>query len=509
MAVKGLNRPLCWLAALVVAALAAAESVAQPTAFPGHFVPHWSRQNRTPDGAALPAPSLEPDGGGYTATRSGVVTLSFTSTGGATWQGTGFLIGSKGVVVTNYHLIEGATEGQASLGTQSRSIDGVMGYDKSEDLALLKMNVEGLEFGALGLAAAAAPAVKTAVTAVGGPERFADATNEGEISAAESGEEVKKRSPELSGVASLTATSSWLVVSSPVTAGNSGGPLVGPEGTVVGVQTWSRATWGRLNRAAPVSALRRLIAGAEIEASPLKTIAAREGAVKPSADAPLAGEIESSWLGSRHYSRSEMSEAISRAGKAAQCSHCGGKGTVTVTHLVPHRLSGADEIPETLICPECHGTGLKWGDTTGVILAGMVQRVMLSDRKVLSAGDYGRMATAGLEAFRPAALDRLPDGGKANETLAKALGNLRSVRGSPVVFYGAVGSAMPYGGGGLYTVRTFAGEQAIIVHGVGLALSEGRSYLVGGMWAGKVTIPVSGGAACGPGVEVLWAEPLH
>ena len=498
--------PTCWLAGLLAVAVVAAESRAQSPPRPGHFVPRWSTLNRAPDGP-LPAPSLEPAGGAYSATCSGVVTLQFTSSGGGAWQGTGFLIGSKGVVVTNYHLIEGATEGEASLGAAKRKIEGVLGYDKGQDLALLKTNVEGLEFGALNLAAAV-PAAKTVVTAVGGPQRFADAINEGEIAAAESGEEVKKRSPELSGAA-LSSSSEWLVITAAVTPGNSGGPLVTAEGTVAGVLTWSRATAGRLNRAAPVSALRRLMAAAEIEAAPLKTVAARESAGKSSVDAPAAGEFETGWIGLHHYSRTEVSEEINRAGKAAQCQKCLGKGTITGTRLVPHRHGPADEIPETQTCPDCRGTGLRWGDTTEGLLAGMVQRVMLAERKGLAAGDYTRMISAGSDVFRPAALDTRPDGQKANESLERALANLRVVRGTPVVFYAAVGSVVSGSSGGLYTVRTFAVDQGIIVHTEGQALANGRSYLVGGIWAGKVTIPISGGGACGPGVEALWVEQLH
>jgi S1-C subfamily serine protease len=501
MAVMGYMRHSWWLAAVAAVALTAAASAAPPAS-------RWSTLNMVKGGTA-PAAGSEPAAGCYTATRSGVVTLKFSVSGSGAWQGTGFLIGSKGVVVTNYHLIEGATEGEAALGAESRKIEGVLGYDKVEDLALVKMDVAGLEFSALSLTASVA-AAKTTVTAVGGAWRFADAINEGEIIAAESGDELKKSSPELAGSGALGAAAEWLVVTAPVSPGNSGGPLVGPEGTVAGVLVWSRATAGKVNRAAPVSALRRLMAGAAVEASPLGTIAAREAAAKPSVDDPAAGEFESGWEGCRRYSRSEVSETIVRAGRAAECPRCKGTGTITVTRFVPFRSRGMieqNEVKETQRCPDCQGAGVKWGDQTGPLLARLVQEVMLADRRG-PAADYGRMASAGAEAFRAAALDSRQDGRKANESLERAPANLRSARGTPAVFYATVAAVVPYGAGELYAVRTSSGNQTIIVQAGG-RLAEGRAYLVGGIWAGTVTIPVEGGAACVPGVEALWAEQLH
>src|SRR5262249_18895015 len=57
-----------------------------------------------------------------------------------TAEGTGMIVSASGLVLTNNHVIDGATEGKASLaGQPGRSYPAqIIGYDASEDGALLK-----------------------------------------------------------------------------------------------------------------------------------------------------------------------------------------------------------------------------------------------------------------------------------------------------------------------------------------------------------------------------------
>ena len=55
-------------------------------------------------------------------------------------QGSGFFV-RNGLIVTNYHVIEGATRGTAKLvgAEQTHNIEGYIAIDKDHDLAILKV----------------------------------------------------------------------------------------------------------------------------------------------------------------------------------------------------------------------------------------------------------------------------------------------------------------------------------------------------------------------------------
>jgi hypothetical protein len=154
------------------------------------------------------------------------------------FSGTGFVVGSGGLVVTNHHVIKGAENSWAL----SKHADGklreytasVVWTSPEYDLALLK--VEGLNAPALVLAEPL-PLKGTTVTAIGYPT-IADTALRSDSALGES--------TVTQGVVGRIVRASWKGDDSPifilqhsaaVNSGNSGGPLMDSCGRVVGVNT--------------------------------------------------------------------------------------------------------------------------------------------------------------------------------------------------------------------------------------------------------------------------------
>jgi S1-C subfamily serine protease len=136
-----------------------------------------------------------------------------------TASGTGFLISEDGFLITNEHVVEGAT--QVRLVTSAGFISAkVVKVDAANDLALLK--AEG-RFAALPVAASRGVKLGGTVATVGFPniglQGFAPKLAKGEIAS-------------LSGAGD---DARYFQISVPVQPGNSGGALVDERGNVVGV----------------------------------------------------------------------------------------------------------------------------------------------------------------------------------------------------------------------------------------------------------------------------------
>ncbi|MBQ7010665.1 MAG: trypsin-like peptidase domain-containing protein [Clostridia bacterium] len=140
-------------------------------------------------------------------------------TGGA---GSGVIISSDGLILTNYHVIAGATKIVARLsdGTEYEAV--ITGSDAETDIALLKINATGLKFATMGNSDALV--VGQEVVAIGNPlgELGGSVTN-GIVSALD-------REVEIEG-----EVMNLLQTNAAVNPGNSGGGLFNLAGELVGV----------------------------------------------------------------------------------------------------------------------------------------------------------------------------------------------------------------------------------------------------------------------------------
>src|SRR6266704_5298076 len=145
-----------WLTFLVVAALSAAAGVGATRAVqhlpaPGPAAAGMSRA------AAADRPGTLNDEAVYAAVEPGVVdvnaNLRFLQ---ETAKGTGFVIdAAAGLILTNNHVIDGATSVTVTPVTSGRSYPArILGYDRADDVALLQVRgVPGLKAVAIGSSA--------------------------------------------------------------------------------------------------------------------------------------------------------------------------------------------------------------------------------------------------------------------------------------------------------------------------------------------------------------------
>jgi S1-C subfamily serine protease len=158
-------------------------------------------------------------------TTGGAVSGNQNESGGA---GTGFVISSDGVIVTNNHVVEGANgEIQVSFTDGTSKAAKVVGRSTDSDLAVLKVDATGLPFAQLG--SSDQLQVGDEVVAIGNALAL-----EGGLSVTRGIISAKDRTvPEQNG-ATLYGV---LQTDAAINPGNSGGPLVNSDGQVVGINT--------------------------------------------------------------------------------------------------------------------------------------------------------------------------------------------------------------------------------------------------------------------------------
>ncbi|MGG7152911.1 S1C family serine protease [Clostridium neonatale] len=147
--------------------------------------------------------------------------------------GSGFIINEEGYILTNYHVIKGATEVTVTLSTGDEVPATVVNYEETKDIAMLKLK-EGTKVPAvaeLGDSDAIYPGAE--VIAIGTPlsKNFAQTLTKGVISGSnrtvttENGESVN-----------------LIQTDAAINPGNSGGPLVNTNGEVIGINSMKIGT---------------------------------------------------------------------------------------------------------------------------------------------------------------------------------------------------------------------------------------------------------------------------
>ena len=138
--------------------------------------------------------------------------------------GSGFFITENGFIVTNNHVVEGATKITVTLSDKRELVGHVVGRDEATDLAVVK--VEGTGFTSVAFETLVKPRVGDWVMAVGNPLQLGGTATAGIVSYV--GRDLAD---------SKTTFVDFLQVSAPITFGNSGGPTFDLYGRVVGVNS--------------------------------------------------------------------------------------------------------------------------------------------------------------------------------------------------------------------------------------------------------------------------------
>ena len=160
--------------------------------------------------------------------------------------GSGVIIDQGGYIVTNYHVIEGASTNEILFAQSKRKVGAkVIGSDRETDLALLKVTppfkLHPLDFGD-----SDAMRVGDIVLAIGNPFGFAHTVTSGIISA-------KGR------VIGAGPYDSFLQTDAHIHPGNSGGPLIDIRGRVVGINTAVSAEGAGIGFAIPVNMVKYIV----------------------------------------------------------------------------------------------------------------------------------------------------------------------------------------------------------------------------------------------------------
>jgi serine protease Do len=142
--------------------------------------------------------------------------------------GSGFLISSDGYLMSNHHVVEGASRLVVTLQNGTQYDARVVGKDPAIDFALLKIDPDGRELPYLPLGDSNGLRIGEWVLAIGNPLEFSHSVTVGVVSA-------KDRTVPLRGTD--LAVAQFIQTDAAINLGNSGGPLVNAAGEVVGINT--------------------------------------------------------------------------------------------------------------------------------------------------------------------------------------------------------------------------------------------------------------------------------
>lgn len=163
----------------------------------------------------------------YGATKDAVAYVSATTPQGQA-TGSGFLVSSDGRIITNEHVVDGATDVKVKLGTSGQARTAkVLAADASKDLAILQVDLTGLSVKPLALASNASVEVGEATYAIGNPYGLDHTFTSGIVSAL--GREID--APDGTPIQDAIQTDAA------INPGNSGGALLDGDGRVIGVNS--------------------------------------------------------------------------------------------------------------------------------------------------------------------------------------------------------------------------------------------------------------------------------
>jgi putative serine protease PepD len=163
----------------------------------------------------------------YNGAKDAVVYIS-AQTGQGTATGSGFVISTDGKIITNQHVVDGATSVSVKIGTDGKEQTAqVLGADASKDLALLKVDPGSTKLHALSFGDSSNVQVGDNVYAIGNPYGLDHTLTSGIVSAL-------NRDIQAPSGATIPGA---IQTDAALNPGNSGGALLDADGKVVGVNS--------------------------------------------------------------------------------------------------------------------------------------------------------------------------------------------------------------------------------------------------------------------------------
>ena len=199
-----------------------------------------STTNTTPAPAVTAAPASQTSGSAMTVNQiyrqdfRGVVDIkvSTTTTGPlglsmeqAQAEGAGVVYDTTGHILTDEHVVAGASSASVTFADGTRAHAKVVGTDPSTDVAVLRVDVAGAELHPIPFANSSEAQVGDSIVAVGSPFGLPETLTSGIVSAVGR---------------SMSAPNGFTIVGAiqtdaPINPGNSGGPILDGRGDVLGL----------------------------------------------------------------------------------------------------------------------------------------------------------------------------------------------------------------------------------------------------------------------------------
>jgi putative serine protease PepD len=177
---------------------------------------------------------------------------------GGTATGTGIVYDARGHIVTNQHVVAGASSIQVRFSDGTTAKATVVGEDASSDVAVLRVDVPAAELQPLAFGDSSAVQVGDPVVAIGSPYGLSETVTSGVVSAL-------NRTIDAPDDYSITGA---IQTDASINPGNSGGPLFDAAGQVIGINAQIESSSGTnagIGFAIPSATVRRvadqLIAG--------------------------------------------------------------------------------------------------------------------------------------------------------------------------------------------------------------------------------------------------------
>jgi len=141
----------------------------------------------------------------------------------ATSLGSGVIVSPSGYILTNHHVVEAAEEIEVALPSGTKLLAKVVGSDPETDLAVLRVDADGLR--AISFGSSDALRVGDVVLAIGNPFGVGQTVTSGIVSAlGRSGLQIN-------------TYENFIQTDAAINPGNSGGPLVDSRGNLIGINT--------------------------------------------------------------------------------------------------------------------------------------------------------------------------------------------------------------------------------------------------------------------------------
>ncbi|MDG3006923.1 S1C family serine protease [Paludisphaera mucosa] len=171
-----------------------------------------------------------------------------TSTG----TGSGFIVDTKGHLLTNFHVVQGADVVRVTLFDGSAYPAKVVGVDASNDVAVLKVEVDAEKLHPVSLGDSSRLLVGQKIMAIGNPFGLERTLTTGVVSSLDRSLKAKNGRM-IKGIIQTDAA---------INPGNSGGPLLNARGKVIGMNTAIVSSVGQsagVSFAVPINSIARIL----------------------------------------------------------------------------------------------------------------------------------------------------------------------------------------------------------------------------------------------------------